>query len=155
VKLCPTIIIDTREQDPLTFRNLPTEPGTLAVGDYSIKGLEHLIAVERKRLEDLLACVGRERERFERELSRMRAYRYRHLVVETDSKTLLSGRWQRSKVTAAAACGSLAAWAARYGVCVWFAGDHEQAGLWVERILFQAARDVAKRLEACQAFAKV
>lgn len=155
MKLCPTIVIDTREQNPLTFHNLPTEPGTLAVGDYSVKGLEHLVAVERKSLDDLLACVGRERERFERELSRMRAYRYRHLVVEADSKTLLSGRWQRSRVTAASACGSLAAWAARYGVAVWFAGDHEQAGSWVERILYQAARDVAKHVEACQAFAKV
>lgn len=155
MKLCPTIIIDTREQAPLVFRNLPSELGTLAVGDYSVKGLEHLIAVERKSLEDLLACVGRERERFERELSRMRGYKYRHLVVEADSKTLLSGRWQRSKVTSAAACGSLAAWAARYGVAVWFVGDHEQAGLWVERILFQAARDVAKHLEACQAFVKL
>lgn len=151
----PTIIVDTREQNPLVFRNLPTEPGTLDTGDYSVKGLESLICVERKSLDDLLACVGRERDRFERELSRMRAYRYRHLVIEADSKTLLSGRWQRSRVTAAAACGSLAAWAARYSICVWFCGDHEPAASWVERILFQAARDVAKYIEAVAGFAKV
>lgn len=29
MKLSPVVIIDTREQDPWTFANLPTEPGTL------------------------------------------------------------------------------------------------------------------------------
>ena len=38
------IIIDTREQAPFAFRHermeATTEPGTLAVGDYSLAGLE-------------------------------------------------------------------------------------------------------------------
>lgn len=68
------IIIDTREQAPFAFRHermdATTEPGTLAVGDYSLAGLEDRVAVERKSLPDLVMCLGRERERFERELAR-------------------------------------------------------------------------------------
>ena len=64
------IIIDTREQAPFAFRHermdATTEPGTLAVGDYSLAGLEDRVAVERKSLPDLVMCLGRERERFER-----------------------------------------------------------------------------------------
>ena len=36
----PTIIVDTREQDPLTFANLPPERRTLPTGDYSVLGFE-------------------------------------------------------------------------------------------------------------------
>jgi ERCC4-type nuclease len=48
----PTIVIDTREQRPWSF-SVPTKPGTLASGDYSIEGCEHLFAVERKAPGDL------------------------------------------------------------------------------------------------------
>jgi hypothetical protein len=32
----PTIIIDSREQNPLDFPTLPATVGTLATGDYSV-----------------------------------------------------------------------------------------------------------------------
>ena len=66
-------IVDTREQLPLNLDPLRTEPATLPTGDYSLKGLEHHVCIERKSLDDLLGCVGRDRERFERELHRMLA----------------------------------------------------------------------------------
>ena len=78
----PVIVVDTREQEPWGFCNVPTERGTLDTGDYSVRGLEHLVAVERKSLPDLLGCVGRERDRFKRELQRLRGYRFRLLVIE-------------------------------------------------------------------------
>jgi ERCC4-type nuclease len=61
-----TAIIDTREQLPLDLSPLGSTSGTLATGDYSVKGLEHVVAVERKSLADLLGCVGQHRERFDR-----------------------------------------------------------------------------------------
>ena len=79
------IIIDSREQHPFDFQG-PTQIGTLATGDYSIVGLEHLLAVERKSLDDLLACIGHERDRFKRELQRLRAYRFRMLVIEATAQ---------------------------------------------------------------------
>ena len=51
-------IQDTREQLPLDLHPLRVEVGTLATGDYSVLGLEHVVAVERKGLSDLwLASV--------------------------------------------------------------------------------------------------
>jgi DNA excision repair protein ERCC-4 len=147
----PTVIIDSREQEPLIFANLPTVRETLDTGDYSVRGFEHLVAVERKSLNDLLACVGRERDRFKRELQRLRAYRFRLLVIETSAEDLECGDW-RSKLQPAHVLGSLAAWIAQYDLPVWLAGDHEAAGRFVERYLFQVARAVATEHAAATAF---
>ena len=46
----PVIIIDTCEQASLVFRNLPSERGTLATGDYSFAGGEDGYSVERKSI---------------------------------------------------------------------------------------------------------
>ena len=56
-----TIIIDTREQNPLPF-SLMAERVTLATGDYPVKGLERFVAVERKSRDDL-SCIDRSRGR--------------------------------------------------------------------------------------------
>ena len=140
--LQPTIIIDSREQLPFVFANLPSEPGTLDTGDYSIRGLEHRVTVERKSLEDLLACCGRDRDRFKRELQRLRAYRFRLLVVEASAADLEAGEW-RSKLQPVHVMGTLAAWTGQYELPIWLAGNHSAGGLFVERFLFQAARRVA------------
>ncbi len=147
MKIAPVIVVDSREQAPLRFENLPAEPGTLDTGDYSIRGLTHLIAVERKSLNDLLACVGRDRDRFKRELQRLRAYRYRLLVLEADAAALEAGVWQ-SHVKPSHVLGSLAAWTAQYGLPVWLAGSHEAAGRFVEKFLYQSARAVAAEAQA-------
>jgi hypothetical protein len=87
----PTIVIDTREQLPLEF-NQPTLRGPLPTGDYSIKGLERFVAIERKSAGDLVGCLkGQNRERFERELSRGRGLDYFALVVEADLAGLAVG----------------------------------------------------------------
>jgi ERCC4-type nuclease len=44
----PVIVIDSREQEPLSFTRLRSVVGTLTSGDYSVAGLEELFAVERK-----------------------------------------------------------------------------------------------------------
>ncbi|HAB17515.1 MAG TPA: hypothetical protein PLX89_07505 [Verrucomicrobiota bacterium] len=54
----PQIIVDSREQCPLVFRNLPSAVGTLITGDYSFAGAEELFAIERKSIADLVASVS-------------------------------------------------------------------------------------------------
>ena len=54
-------IIDSREQMPFDLVPLRTRAGTLQAGDYSIQGLESLVAIERKSLPDLLSCIAGER----------------------------------------------------------------------------------------------
>jgi len=145
----PTIVIDTREQTPWTFQNLPTVTATLQTGDYSLLGLEHLVAVERKGFGDLLKCIGTDRDRFKRELQRLRAYRFRMLVVEVDAQGIISGPWRSiSRLKPAHVEGSLAAWAAQYGLPIWLCGTHEAGARFVERYLFQAARQVLSEAEA-------
>lgn len=106
------IIIDTREQEPFTFRhekmNATTELGTLAVGDYSLAGLEDKVAVERKSLSDLVMCLGRERERFERELARGAALDAFAVVCEGSWLELARGEY-RSRLNPHAACQSVLA----------------------------------------------
>jgi ERCC4-type nuclease len=131
-------ICDTREQNPLDLAPLQVERGTLATGDYSIRGLEHVIAIERKSLDDLLSCCGCERERFEREVQRLLAYPVRALVVESTWGAVEIGQW-RSRLSPAQVEASLLGWAAA-GLPVLMAGDHERAGRMVARLLFIAAR---------------
>ena len=150
MKFEPTILIDTREQTPLVFRNLPSKVASLPTGDYSVAGLESLISIERKSLPDLCAVVGRERPRFLAELQRLRAYRFRCLLVEATATDLLRGGW-RSKVTPAAVAGSLMAWQAQYGLPVLLAADHEIAATLVEKYLYQCVRVLWTECEAIQA----
>ncbi len=142
MKLSPIIVVDSREQFPWRFENLPTEPGTLNTGDYSIRNLTHLISIERKSLPDLLACIGRERDRFKRELQRLKAYRFRALIIEASHADLEAGEW-RSQLKPSHVLGSLAAWMVQYALPIMLAGDHEAAARFGERYLYQAARSVA------------
>ena len=133
-----TAIIDSREQNPLNLEPLQVEIGTLATGDYSVKGLEHVVSIERKSMPDLIGCVGVNRERFDREVQRLLAYSVRCLVVEGMWSDLECGEW-RSQVTPAAALGSVLGWVAS-GLPVIMAGNHNHAGRYVSRMLFIAAR---------------
>ncbi len=133
-----TAIQDTREQFPLDLAPLAVEVGTLTTGDYSVRGLEDFVAIERKSLSDLLGCVGQARERFDREILRLLAYPTRALVIEATWQDLEQGGW-RSQVTPQAAIGSVLGWIAQ-GVPVVMAGDHARAGRYVSRLLFIAAR---------------
>ncbi|MCY2991306.1 MAG: hypothetical protein NTY19_26045 [Planctomycetota bacterium] len=131
-------IIDTREQCPLDLSPLQTITAALNTGDYSIVGLETVVSIERKSLTDLLGCIGQERERFDREVMRLLAYPVRALIIESTWQEIEAGDW-RSKITSAAALGSLLGWIAA-GLPVVMAGDHERAGRYVSRLLFTAAR---------------
>ncbi len=133
-----TAIIDTREQTPLELSPLKVIRGTLPTGDYSLAGLEHLVTIERKSLNDLLGCVGSDRERFDREIQRMLAYPVRVLLVEASWSEIEMGRWS-NRVTSQAVIGSLLGWIAS-GIQVELVGDHARAGQHASRLLFTIAR---------------
>lgn len=133
-----TVLVDQREKLILDLEPLRTKTAVLPTGDYSVSGLEHLIAIERKGLADLVACVGGERDRFEREIQRLLAYPTRAVVVEATWADLEAGGW-RSRVTPASVVGSVLGWIAA-GVPFLMAGDHAAAGRCVAKLLFLAAR---------------
>ena len=145
------IIIDTREHEPFTFRhekmNATTALGTLAVGDYSLAGLEDKVAVERKSLSDLVMCLGRERERFERELARGAALDAFAVVCEGSWLELAQGEY-RSRLNPHAACQSVLAFAGRYRVPFLFAGSRSAAEYMAWGFLRQYLEGARKRWKA-------
>jgi ERCC4-type nuclease len=133
-----TAICDSREQLRLDLTPLKMVTGTLTTGDYSIAGLENIVAVERKSLADLIGCVGAERERFDREVQRLLAFPARMLVIESTWGAINLGGW-RGKVTPASVTGSILGWVAA-GLPTMLVGDHDEAGRAVARFLYIIAR---------------
>lgn len=98
------IIQDSREQSVFSFRNIRADKkegggaiivrakvAALKTGDYSIEGLEDRVSVERKSMEDLFNCMGSDRERFERQLSRLSEMEFGCVVVEADLARIQRG----------------------------------------------------------------
>ena len=142
------ILVDSREQRPFNFEHerydVQIQPGTLTVGDYSLAGLQDKVAVERKSLPDLVQCLGRERERFERELLRGAALDAFAVVIEA-GWTDLSGGHFRSQLNPHAACQSVLAFMARYRVPFLFAGSRPAAEYAAWGFLRQYLGDARKR----------
>jgi len=145
-----TAVIDSREQTPVTLQVkpdmiLPSEVGTLYTGDYSIKGLQNLIAIERKSLSDMMGCIGTGRERFEKEILRLRGYDVKAIIVESSWAQIENGDY-RSRVNPSAAIGTLMGWIA-HGVPITMAGDHMRAGIFIARMLVISARRYKQMLK--------
>jgi ERCC4-type nuclease len=147
-----TALADSREQTPVDLDlTLPTEKATLYTGDYSVKGLEKIICIERKSLPDLIACVGRERERFEKCIQRMKGYAGSYLVIETSLPAILSHdakllpQW-RGQITPTQVEAALNSWGKH--VQIREAHNHALAGRIISGILFSEARDRWRELQS-------
>lgn len=102
------IISDSREQRPL-WRNgsyaehgfdFTVERATMRTADYALRGLEHLTLIERKAsVDELAACVGHARARFERELARMHDETQLRILVIEEPVVSVRLRQYRSQVT--------------------------------------------------------
>lgn len=138
----PVIVIDTREQTPLPFTRLATERGTLATGDYSFLGGEQVFGVERKTIPDLVGCcAGDNRDRFFRELHRLRGFHFKRLLVVGERSEIESGAF-RSKITPAAILATLGAIEARFDIPVVFDPTPQSAGRRIESWAFYVAREM-------------
>ncbi len=79
------IIVDTREQQPWRFDiwDCKTKSAKLDYGDYSIEGLERYVSIERKKSTGELALnLGKQRERFFRELEELSKFPHAYLICE-------------------------------------------------------------------------
>ena len=117
----PIVQIDTREQCPLDIKAYPTEIATLPVGDYGISGFSDwqnpAFIVERKSLSDLISSLTQGRERFMREVEKMRQFRFAAIVIEATEAEVAAGQYG-SKATPQSILQSLAAIQVRAGVHV-------------------------------------
>ncbi|MFQ5647332.1 MAG: ERCC4 domain-containing protein [bacterium] len=133
----PVILIDSREQRPWAFnKRVCTDTASLPAGDYSLKGFELQVAVERKSFEDLVNTVVHERERFGRELAKLKVYRYSWIVVEGSIEDIVSGSY-RSRITPQSLLGIVTSLMTDF-IPVVFAGDRVHAAITAEALLLRA-----------------
>lgn len=150
-----SIVVDSREQCPFQFaghacyEGVTVEQGALATGDYSVRGLESLVAVERKSLADLVGCLGKDRERFVRELERSRGLEAFCVVCEGRFEELSQGQY-RGMLNPHSACQSIAAFMARMRVPFMFAGTRNGAEYMTFSFLRQYAEGKRKELKAVE-----
>ena len=146
------IIVDTREQNPYFFTAFPAEVvrGTLNAGDYSIPGFTDEIAIERKELGDLIGCLSHDRDRFTRELERLRGYQSAALLVEAPFSFIKGGRY-RSKMKPDAAVQSLFSIMQYYRMPIFFAADRDAGERFVYDFLRHFIRHATQRYKALEA----
>lgn len=125
-----TIIIDSREP---TFQRYDfsaygaplTRVEKLETGDYSVAGLEALVAVERKTLDDLAKSITL--DRFWAELDRARVAHLRFCVVVEGTMADVESQLYASAVKPSAIFGACLAIGASYGFPVVWAGSRQKS----------------------------
>jgi len=143
----PTIVIDSREQTPLAFNRLASVVAGLDTGDYSIRGLETLFGIERKTVPDLVASVTTGRERFERELARLRGHRFKRLLV-VGCPGEIAAQHYRGNTSPKSVLHTLAAFEVRYDLPVVFEPTPETAAARIESWAFWFTRECLKTADA-------
>ncbi len=90
-----TVIQDTREQEGWFFtpydRCDGMEIGTLQTGDYTLKGYEEVVCVERKASPSEIANnLGKKKQVFYNEIERMREFPFRYIILEFSASDLIN-----------------------------------------------------------------
>jgi ERCC4-type nuclease len=144
----PVIYVDTREVKPLQFRHLSVIRQTLGEGDYQICGISDWSVERKASLDELVGCcVGKKRERFERELQRLRPYAFKRLLVvgATCDDDVLNYQYF-SEIAPRAVLGSLDAWQAAFDLPFILVPTPQEAALTIERLAFYWCRRKEKEM---------
>lgn len=146
-----TVICDTREQDRhvedyLAQTNIPHITRKLDTGDYSCAidqiSFERDVVVERKaNLDEICGNFTAERERFEREFTRAKAYGTKvYLIIENATWSDIFLANYRSKLPAKSLIASLLSWMVRFNITVLFCKPNE-TGRIIYGIFYYYARE--------------
>lgn len=149
------IVVDSRERHPFEFAGegyagVTLSTGTLQTGDYSIQGLQDVVACERKSMNDLAHCLGTDRERFVRQLQRGRGMDAYCVVCEGSWLDLAQGNYSARGLHPHAACQSVASFVSRMGIPFMFAGSRKAAEYLCWSFLHQYAMGIRRRLRAVE-----
>ena len=130
------IIVDSREQEAYGFdrSRVRIVRRALPAGDYSLEGMESIVAVERKSLADFVSTMIHNRSRFYRELRQLGTYRAAAVVVEANLMDVLSGHY-RNGAHPNSLLGFIAAITVDFGVPVFFCSNRQAACRFVEAYL--------------------
>lgn len=142
------VLIDTREQAPLQITAYPVEKAGLPVGDYGLKGFSDWtnpqFICERKSIGDLCGSLTAGRDRFTKEIEKMRQFGFRALLIEGSRHDICNGSY-RSSVRPQSILASLDALAVRCNLHVFWCGDADGAARQFEGLVRQFARGIEKQ----------
>lgn len=143
------ILIDNRERLPLDFDkyDCQVEYSTLQSADYSIKGFDSRVGLERKSENDLLGSLTQGRKRFEAELTRLRGYELKAVICETSWNRLANGLYQ-SKMNQFSCIQSILGLSVRYGIQFIMAGNRQDAAYFVFHMLRHYLKQKEEDLKA-------
>ncbi len=144
----PVILIDTREQEPLSFdpAAAAVELTALPAGDYSLAGLSDRVAVERKSLDDFASTVIHGRARFAVELKKLRDLEAACVVVEGNLSDILAGRY-RGGAHPNSVFGAVVSVIVDGGIPVFFCSDRQIARKFTQEYLLRFWRNSRKTEE--------
>jgi ERCC4-type nuclease len=138
-----TIIVDTREQQPWGFGHFATAHKKLDTGDYSIDGLQHLLAIERKKSVSEFANNIVE-SRFKDVIMRLSQLKYSFLLLEFDledimiypiGSTVPKRMWDKIKISPAFLLKNILELQIKHNIIVYFCGDSTNAEKMAEYIM--------------------
>ncbi len=142
-----TVVVSSLEQARYFFTGLkpdsdqkgdllivPTEYRHLRTGDYSIKGLEEYVTVERKTVNDILQTLSSGRDRFEREHQRMSEMTYAAVVIESTLPEMLNTVHAHG-VSPKTAVRTWLSWEQKFGVPWHWVGDRRLSEVITYRLL--------------------
>jgi ERCC4-type nuclease len=136
-----TVLVDSREQRiPPMPPGVAVERATLHEGDYTLPSLVGIAVVERKSAADFVSSITHGRERFDREIERLKPYKFKAIVVEDD----LTWCYRCTLAHRNSILGTIASYTARHDTPVLFAGDIDGAG----RLICGLLRRWNERIEA-------
>lgn len=139
------IVVDTRERLPWTFENQSVELvfAKLDAGDYSVKGLERRISIERKSVDDWHGTVLHDRARFYRELELLRAYDFRCVIIESSVRDIMARRYT-AQVSPLVSLAFIAEIAVAQAVPVYLGGTRAEAQILAGALMRAAAKRFSK-----------
>ena len=138
-----TIIVDTREQNAWEFGNHSTSRTKLDTADYSIEGLEHLLAIERKQSVSEVATNITEK-RFPAFLERMSDIPHKFMLFEFDLEDVYNfpvgseipkSKWDKLRVKNNYILKQISLFHIKYGIHTVFCGDADNAEKMAVRIM--------------------
>jgi ERCC4-type nuclease len=143
----PVVLVDTREREPFAlYANHPNwirgeRRVALKTGDYTVEGMESLLALERKSLTDIVACTVAHRRRFLANCERLATFRWKAILIEASYEDIKSRPDEfdiPSEVHPNAVCGTLDAIEAKFSIPIIYTSTHrklatERAASWLSK----------------------
>jgi len=124
------ILIDTKEQKPYRIPGAMFQ--ALDTGDYTLAGLEHQFAIERKTLSDFYGSITKGHARFRKEIKRAQGFLDFVILVEAEPGNLIDTWSNGRQIHPNSVRGVIKKWREEYGIRWVFVRTAKQGKKFVE-----------------------